>query len=212
MATIESPKVGSNLLVYKDAVADGNVHYLNVKLTRTGYDFNLYSSQNGADAQEMYSSSMYFSTDNLRGEDIVRIFGARPSTAAVTISVTDVPEEEMAVKVDGHALKNWSASTQFVGSTVSISHISASNTSAVMKVSVNGEAVEPDADGVYSFKVAGDSDVKVTKTGDAVENISADSEAVPAGVYNLQGIRVASSLENLPAGVYITGGKKVLVK
>ncbi len=130
----------------------------------------------------------------------------------MTISVTDVPEEEMAVKVDGHALKNWSASTQFVGSTVSISHISASNTSAVMKVSVNGEAVEPDADGVYSFKVAGDSDVKVTKTGDAVENISADSEAVPAGVYNLQGIRVASSLENLPAGVYITGGKKVLVK
>ena len=105
MATIESPKAGSNLLVYKDAVADGNVYYLNVELTRTGYDFNLYSSQNGADAQEMYSSSMYFSTDNLRGEDIVRIFGARPSTAAVTISVTDVPEEEMAVKVDGHALK-----------------------------------------------------------------------------------------------------------
>ena len=45
-----------------------------------------------------------------------------------------------------------------------------------------------------------------------LEMTEAVAKAVPAGVYNLQGIRVASSLENLPAGVYITGGKKVLVK
>lgn len=37
-------------------------------------------------------------------------------------------------------------------------------------------------------------------------------EAAPAGVYNLMGVKVAGSLEGLAPGLYIVGGKKVLVR
>lgn len=46
-----------------------------------------------------------------------------------------------------------------------------------------------------------------------IEGIEANGNADAAPVYNLQGVRVsAGSLEGLPAGVYVKGGKKVLVK
>ncbi|MCM1164173.1 MAG: hypothetical protein NC339_08000 [Muribaculaceae bacterium] len=45
----------------------------------------------------------------------------------------------------------------------------------------------------------------------AIEDIVATS-ATQAGVWNLKGQRVADSLEGLSTGVYITNGKKVLVK
>jgi hypothetical protein len=34
----------------------------------------------------------------------------------------------------------------------------------------------------------------------------------PAAVYNLCGQKVSDSLEGLPSGLYICGGKKILVK
>ena len=43
-----------------------------------------------------------------------------------------------------------------------------------------------------------------------VESISVDAAA--EGVYNLIGVKVADTLENLPAGIYIVNGKKVVVK
>ena len=50
-----------------------------------------------------------------------------------------------------------------------------------------------------------------TTTG--IEGIEANGSADAAPVYNLQGVRVSDgSLEGLPAGVYVKGGKKVIVK
>ena len=59
----------------------------------------------------------------------------------------------------------------------------------------------------YSFKV--------DQAG--VESVTADSTDAPADVYNLQGIKVldaenADLINTLPAGIYITGGKKIYVK
>ena len=51
---------------------------------------------------------------------------------------------------------------------------------------------------------------KLVSPSTAVENITV--ETVANGVYNLTGVRVADKLENLPAGIYIYGGKKVVVK
>ena len=45
-----------------------------------------------------------------------------------------------------------------------------------------------------------------------VEIISSDKSGVPSPVYNLQGIKMQDSLETLPAGLYILGGKKVIKK
>jgi len=52
--------------------------------------------------------------------------------------------------------------------------------------------------------------IKVTNlTG--VDSIFGD-EVIETAVFNLQGIKVADSTENLPAGIYIVAGKKVVVK
>ena len=50
-----------------------------------------------------------------------------------------------------------------------------------------------------------------------VESIIADPSTAPSDVYNLQGLKVldaenADQINTLPAGVYITGGKKIYVK
>ncbi|MCH5215097.1 MAG: hypothetical protein J1E97_07885 [Muribaculaceae bacterium] len=54
--------------------------------------------------------------------------------------------------------------------------------------------------------------VKVTAAA-GVETLLGDSDRLPGGVYNLQGIRVADSLEGatLPAGIYIHNGKKIIL-
>lgn len=47
-----------------------------------------------------------------------------------------------------------------------------------------------------------------------ISTVSADAErAVPQGVYNLQGVRVADKLgAGLPKGIYIVNGRKVVIK
>lgn len=77
-------------------------------------------------------------------------------------------------------------------------------------VSVNGEAVAADEDGVCRFTVEGDTTVEIGGS-TAVEAIGAE-EGVEV-IYNLQGIRLReNSRDNLPAGIYIVTGKKVAVK
>ena len=46
----------------------------------------------------------------------------------------------------------------------------------------------------------------------AIGKVAVDKTAAKAGVYNLQGQRMASSADNLPGGIYVVDGKKVLVK
>lgn len=46
----------------------------------------------------------------------------------------------------------------------------------------------------------------------AVDRVAVDHIAGNAEVYNLQGQRVASSTDNLPKGIYIINGRKVMVK
>ena len=76
--------------------------------------------------------------------------------------------------------------------------------------------VEADDNNVCSFNVAGNCTLVLAEQKNvSVENVSADAEAADNAVYNLHGIRVAdnaSDLDRLPAGIYICGGKKVVVK
>ena len=65
----------------------------------------------------------------------------------------------------------------------------------------------------YRFNVTEpQTEVVISKKGSTgISNIDAEN-AVAAPVYNLQGIKVSDTLEGLPAGIYITAGKKVMVK
>lgn len=77
------------------------------------------------------------------------------------------------------------------------------------KVTVGEEEVAA-VDGKYEFTVNADSHVNITadSSSSIIDIEGANAEA--GAVYNLQGIRVNS--ENLPAGIYIIGGKKTIVK
>lgn len=65
-----------------------------------------------------------------------------------------------------------------------------------------------------SEKKSGNANARIDKTFEikvsGIDTISSDN--VPEGVYNLMGVKVADTLENLPAGIYIVNGKKVIVK
>ena len=49
-----------------------------------------------------------------------------------------------------------------------------------------------------------------TKTDASVTDINADESLAPTEIYNLQGIRMQAPLSDLPTGIYIAGGRKVL--
>lgn len=82
----------------------------------------------------------------------------------------------------------------------------------------------PTADGVYTLSIMTyafgldgyqqlANNVDQTFTLDSslgVENVAADSADADKEIYNLQGIRLTESWEELPAGLYIRGGKKVV--
>lgn len=77
-------------------------------------------------------------------------------------------------------------------------------------VTLNNEVLEA-ADGIYTFNVAADSQVKVVAKGSGVSNINA-ADTTPTEIYNLQGISVGSDFNRLPAGIYIIGGVKTVKK
>lgn len=97
-----------------------------------------------------------------------------------------------------------------------------------IEVFANDEAIEADteeAKPLVPFPVDLSKDEKVytitiqestvisVKVAGGVENVAVDSAEGDTTVYNLQGIKVAEgSLDTLPAGLYIQGGKKVLKK
>lgn len=95
---------------------------------------------------------------------------------------------------------------------------------SILKVTVNGTEVAKNDDGNFMFTVtpveaegettreAGVTNVKVEFVGSGIDMIESEAGANAKAVYNLQGVKVADSLENLPAGLYITNGKKVIVK
>ncbi|MCM1032368.1 MAG: hypothetical protein NC405_01280 [Odoribacter sp.] len=81
--------------------------------------------------------------------------------------------------------------------------------------SVNGTEITPDESGAFMFTV-NSADTKVDlnlKKGDGISSITTDyGTATDAPIYNLQGIKIETSVSELPAGIYIRGGKKILVK
>ena len=79
-----------------------------------------------------------------------------------------------------------------------------------LSVLVNNEPIEADEDGCYSFVVNDHTSVVAKMVASGIESV--ESPDASRAVFNLQGIRVADSLENLPAGVYIVAGKKVNVR
>ena len=81
---------------------------------------------------------------------------------------------------------------------------------ALLVVKLNGDELDTN-NGVYSFVVEdAENTVEVDLDYSGINAIG--NENVPVKVFNMQGIFVGNSTDNLPAGLYIVAGKKVIVK
>ena len=85
----------------------------------------------------------------------------------------------------------------------------------IMTVKVNGEEVAADENGVVNFNVDAATVVSLTSVPTGISALQ-PAEAEGKNVYNVEGklvLRQASraALGNLPAGVYVVGGKKCVV-
>lgn len=80
---------------------------------------------------------------------------------------------------------------------------------------MNGEKVlTPAEDGTYKVTVSENTALTLSSTSlTGIEEVTAASAADKSAIYNLQGVKVANradALRNLPAGIYVVGGKKVM--
>lgn len=153
-----------------------------------------------------------FNMQPLNPGDVVKAFRVVPQSFDVTYDI----DSEIPVKVYHDKVRhmdNPGVHTEFHGTEICIKpnaemQAFALNASEI-KVTVNDNVVTPNEAGEYVVNVTDHMTVKVAKAGDAVDSIISDSND-NEDIYNLQGIKVSS--KNLPAGVYIKGGKKILVK
>ena len=142
----------------------------------------------------------------LQDGDVLKMFPAEPATYDVTYSI----EAEVDVEVvhdHSHAIAVDAAVVHNVleGTEVWIKAVDE------IVVTVNGEDITANEEGVYTFAINEDATVKVISN---IANGILDLNAKVAGnadIYNLQGIRVGrvSDASRLPAGVYIINGQKV---
>lgn len=81
---------------------------------------------------------------------------------------------------------------------------------ALLVVKLNGDELDTN-NGIYSFVVEdAENTVEVDLDYSGINAIG--NENAPVKVFNMQGIFVGNSTDNLPAGLYIVAGKKVIVK
>lgn len=148
-------------------------------------------------------------TMSLVDGDVVKIFiGEEPAKSNVTFTIAEGIEAP-AVKRDH--VKEVDVNAQHTVHNGTIFHIIGDDSDYSVKV--NRESLASD-NGQFEFLTSGDTNVEIAKKNSGVENVTVSSKASGA-VYNLQGIKVADSadqIDNLPAGIYVTDGKKVSVK
>lgn len=169
---------------------------------------------NGEEVQPYYSGGTSFYVTPADGDVVMLYLAAEPSTHNVTFDIT---AESTEVNVVANLITTVDDFTTplsvLTGTLVSIQP---ENGDAV-DVTVNGVLANPGEDGSYDLTITSDTTVKVSdKVPDGIGNVTAGGNDT-ADVYNLQGVLVrknatASGISTLPAGIYISGGKKVVVK
>lgn len=191
----------SNLPFGYTSLAFGNV---DLPIYISGYPA-LYAYLNGEQLQVNYGSVYLYS---LEDGAVIKMFYEEPSTYTVEYTISD--DVDVEVRHDQATLIDAPSVHPVVGPTeVHITPKAAVTRESAdpLVVTANDNPVSC-VNGKYIVNVEGDTNIKVApNTTVGIDNVSAD-QATDDAVYNLQGIRV--NKDNLPAGVYIINGKKVL--
>jgi hypothetical protein len=207
-------------LTYSDRSSMGVTNGYNTVNFYSG-DLPIYFSSYGSESDlvylndevvdPMYSGSSSRQINEVPNNSVLKIFfNETPETYTVTVDA----DENLTVSATKDLISEVADCSSFTvlgTSNVSIAVSGADNEDKLV-VKVNDQEVTAE-DGKYSFTVSADTKVSVSKEA-GVSNISVDNNA-SSEVYNLQGIRVArnaNNINNLPAGIYIMNGKKVVIK
>lgn len=157
----------------------------------------------------MYEGSNNYQL-NLENLDIVKIFYAEePVSCTVNFTVEDDVDPQVVRDVIRDVTDLTQPLNCFAGTQIDIN-----KATQAFDVKVNNQALAPLVDtGNYRFNVTEpQTNVVISKKNTVgIGNIDAEG-SVSAPVYNLQGVKVSDTLQGLPAGIYITAGKKVMVK
>lgn len=165
---------------------------------------------NGVYLVPQYEGSTSYYVTLVDGDAIKVYLASQPEKYAVTIT-QNVEDAISAVATDGQAYSNYASGFTVLDGTV----VSITLADTKASVTVDGAAVEADADGKYNVVITKETNIVVDKT-NAIEEV-VEVETLNNNVYNLQGILVVknateSQINALPAGLYIINGKKVAVK
>lgn len=167
---------------------------------------------NGEAKSPNYDGGSFWNLTLADGDVVKAFVAAEPVNCTVSIDA----EEGVATEVTVDRISpvtDWSEGIScFNGTEVAIA-ASLEDPDKTVVVTLNDEPLVAGEDGKYVFVVENETNsVSITTTTSGVKSMISDKTVSP--VFNLQGIRVANSddLNNLPAGVYVVDGKKVVVK
>lgn len=167
---------------------------------------------NGEAKSPNYDGGSFWNLTLADGDVVKAFVAAEPVNCTVSIDA----EEGVATEVTVDRISpvtDWSEGIScFNGTEVAIAS-SLEDPDKTVVVTLNDEPLVAGEDGKYVFVVENETNsVSITTTTSGVKSMISDKTVSP--VFNLQGIRVANSddLNNLPAGVYVVDGKKVVVK
>lgn len=168
---------------------------------------------NGIYLVPQYEGSTSYYVTLLDGDAIKVYLASEPEKYAVTITESAGVENSIeSVATDGQDYAAWAAGfTALKDTEITI----ALAESAEVSVLVNGSAIDADEEGNYTITVTAETNIVLDKT-NAIEDITINT-VENNNVYNLQGILVVKNasteqISDLPAGLYIINGKKVVLK
>ncbi len=171
---------------------------------------------NGMKQTKQDDGTFSFTLEEIGGPSIVKVFSCpadamgdvKNPTQELTINFESVNGNSAEVTYD-KLFKHTDVSTalKVVGKTL-VSMKPADGTIIV----VDGEVVEPNADGNCEFWASKRKHNVVFTDASGVEEIGIEDSDANAKVYNLQGIEMKGDFNQLPAGVYVRNGKKIIKK
>ncbi|MDE6288695.1 MAG: hypothetical protein K2M00_07935, partial [Muribaculaceae bacterium] len=163
---------------------------------------------NGEAVPPMYEGGTYWNF-RFKNNDVLKCY---LTAAPVECPVTVVSEGEGEITFTRDiidVIANWAQGfTCFAGTKIVI----APSETTECELIVNGWAVRPDESGAYDLEITEPTTLNIKLTSKSGITDAVVDGDVDNTIYNLQGIKVSESASELPAGVYIRGGVKVVVK
>lgn len=166
--------------------------------------------KNNEAIKPMYEGSTTYEL-NLTDGDVVKIFlASNPEMLEAELTAADnVDASKVAVTMDRiSSVTEWAGKHNVLpGTEISIKPAEGYEIS----VAVDGENVNAGEDGAFTVVVSKNTTVAVSLKGTGISSINAE-KAAGNHIYNIQGVHVADNadMKQLPAGIYIINGKKVV--